>query len=155
MSKTGWRSIAAAMVVAGAAWLGLSGSGKPLTTNVYPYNFTSAEVDYRIQPGMPFQIRAGKADGREAHIMGFNPPDEQTPMTVQWRYATGPQAAPRGEYPYTATLKLPPRPKGDVVVELRFYPEQKVMARYAPYSLSVPRGNVDPAVQADEWVSNQ
>ena len=76
-------------------------------------------------------------------------------MKILWRYASGPQAAPQGDYPFQVTLAQPRRPEGEVVLELRIYPDGKAATRYVKMPLVSDFSNVSPELPGNDWVTNR
>lgn len=122
---------------------------------VYPYNFTPYDVAYSATPGLRMIVDANAAAGIDAQTFGYKPESPDAPLNVLWRYASGPDATPEGEYPFQATLPQPKRPSGHVVLELRIYPSGKVAARYAKKPLVSDVGNLAPELPGNDWVTNQ
>ncbi len=76
-------------------------------------------------------------------------------MSISWRYESGPDAAGEGRFPFQVTLSQPQRPAGEIVVELRIYPEGKAAVRYAKSPLVSDSSNVAPELPGTDWVSNR
>ncbi len=122
---------------------------------VYAYNFTPYDIAYSTTPGRRWFSDANDASGKNAYGFGYKPTSPEAPLDVSWRYNSGPQATEDGNYPFHATFLQPKRPAGEVVLELRFYPDGKVAARYATTPLGLASGNVDPELPGNDWVSNR
>lgn len=122
---------------------------------VYSYNFTPYDIAYSMTPGLRWFSDANDASGKNAQGSGYKPASPDASMDISWRYDSGPQATQEGEYPFHVTLPQPKRPEGDVVLELRLYPEGKAAARYVNVPLVSDFSNVDPELPGDNWVSNR
>ena len=123
--------------------------------SVYPYNFTPYKIVYSLMPGRTWDARANAARGTSVQTFGYKPETAESPLKVSWRYASGPEATPDGEYPFQVTLPQPKRPQGSVVLELRMYPQGKVAARYVTLPLVSEFSNVDPELPGNDWVTNR
>jgi len=123
--------------------------------SVYAYNFTPYDIAYSMTPGLRWFADANDASGKSVQSSGYKPASADAPMDISWRYASGPQATEEGNYPFQVKLPQPKRPAGDVVLELRLYPEGKVAARYANVPLVSDFSNVDPDLPGGDWVSNR
>ncbi len=155
--------VAAVIAVAAGAYVYVERSGTRSvqrsalegTVTVYAYNFTPYDIAYSTTRGQRWFADANDASGKNAYGFGYKPTSPEAPLEVSWRYDSGPQATEEGDYPFHVTLPQPKRPAGEVVLELRLYPEGKVAARYSKTPLGLASGNVDPELPGKDWVSNR
>ncbi|MBC9903235.1 MULTISPECIES: hypothetical protein [Achromobacter] len=122
---------------------------------VYAYNFTPYDVAYSMRPGIRRSVHANSARGNDVQAFGYRPAAPDEPMSISWRYESGPQAAEEGNFPFQVTFPQPQRPAGEVVVELRIYPEGKAAVRYVKSPLVSDFSNVASELQGSDWVTNR
>jgi hypothetical protein len=122
---------------------------------VYAYNFTPYDIAYSMRPGIRRSVHANSARGNDVQAFGYKPTAPDAPMSISWRYESGPDAAEEGNFPFQVTLSQPQRPAGEVVVELRIYPEGKAAVRYVKSPLVSDFSNVAPELPGSDWVSNR
>lgn len=161
-SRSVWLALAAVGAVAAAAGYAVNRASTPSqpglfsgAVTVYAYNFTPYSIDYSLTPGLSRGLRADSARGNDVQGFGYKPASADAPMKILWRYASGPQAAPQGDYPFQVTLAQPRRPEGEVVLELRIYPDGKAAARYVKMPLVSDFSNVSPELPGNDWVTNR
>ena len=129
-------------------------TGRSPLVNIKTYNFTPYGVAFLIGDAVQGSAHPNAATGSSSSITPLRRVPAGTPVDVRWRYTNGPNATPRDDYPFRATLREPSRPYGDVSLTVRFFPEGKVAMRYTLKPEISDFENVPAALPGNGWESN-